>query len=70
MDTYGGLCAALPPQAWGEVMDNEYAVWTPPKNAGCYVIGGSVQIYMQVRPNWLARTMCRWLLQWEWRDAK
>jgi len=51
-------------------ISGESAKWQQRKNAGCYVIGGNFYVYVIARPNWLARVMCRLLLQWEWRDAK
>jgi hypothetical protein len=39
--------------------------------AGHWHIGGEMGLHLGLyeRPRWLTRVMCKWLLQWEWRDS-
>jgi hypothetical protein len=49
-----------------------YAFRPLPLYVGWYQIGGpgALQVHVFVRPRWLTRVMVRFLLQWEWHDAK
>ncbi len=63
-----------------ETMSADWIISEPPKLVGDYTIGakskkGAEQnLYLQFtfsqKPRWLARTMCRILLQWYWVDEK
>ena len=50
--------------------DRGFNIFTPPINAGYFRIGGSLTIHLAQRPNWLARKMSKWLLEWEWFDKE
>jgi hypothetical protein len=45
-----------------------FAVFPSPQPAGYYEIGG-LRLTLHRRPSWLARLLCRWLLEWEWHDG-
>ena len=42
-----------------------------PISVGCYRIGGAsgMHVHLLRRPRWVARFLCRHLLEWEWIDA-
>lgn len=40
-----------------------------PPRAGYWQMG-SLRIYQQRKPGWIARLFSRWLLEWEWVDIK
>lgn len=42
-----------------------------PAYVGAWCVGGAqgLRFCVSKRPGWLARLMCRWLLEWEWIDA-
>jgi hypothetical protein len=48
-------------------MSNFYVI-PAPEPVGYYELGGW-RITLHRRPSWLARLLCRWLLQWEWHDG-
>jgi hypothetical protein len=43
-----------------------------PKYVGYWIIGGDtgLRVAQTRKPRRLTRAMCRWLLQWEWRDGQ
>jgi len=46
-------------------------VSTIPKYVGGWQIGGSTGLTVNQtrRPRWLTRVLCRWLLEWEWKEV-
>lgn len=44
--------------------------WLQPKSAGCYRFGGDARLFVKTRPRWLTRVLMKWLIEWEWEDAK
>lgn len=41
----------------------------PPPVVGAYWIGEHLAISLTRRPHRLARLLCRWLLDWRWKDV-
>lgn len=39
-----------------------------PPQLGGYDLGG-IRMMLTRRPHWIARFLCRWLLDWRWKDA-
>lgn len=39
-----------------------------PATIGSYDLGG-IEFNLTRKPHWLARQLCRWLLDWRWTDA-
>jgi hypothetical protein len=44
--------------------------FTPPKNAGWYIINEHLHFIFEKKPNWFHRKMTYLLLGWEWVDIK
>lgn len=44
--------------------------FTFPKFVGHWLIGGAtgLRLFQARKPRWLTRVLCRWLLEWQWRD--
>jgi hypothetical protein len=53
------------------VNDSTYTFAEPLKFVGHWKIGGPIglRVSLMVRPRWLTRVMCKWLLEWEWEDT-
>jgi hypothetical protein len=45
-----------------------YKIHQPPKQVGGYDIG-NISLMLTRRPHWVARLLCRVLLDWRWHDA-
>ena len=46
-----------------------FKVTQPPPNVGRYRIGGNFYIMLTKKPHFLARWMCKLLLDWHWEDG-
>jgi len=44
--------------------------YTPPKNAGWYIINEHLHFIFEKKPNWFHRKMTYLLLGWDWVDNK
>ena len=48
---------------------NGFTIKPLPKNEGGYRIGGHFKIMLTKKPHFLARWMCKLLLDWYWEDG-
>ena len=46
-----------------------YVFTHPPAKAGCWVIGGDLNVFVCKKPNWFHKKMTKFFLGWEWRDG-
>jgi hypothetical protein len=46
-----------------------HEITTPPKNVGGYRIGVHFKIMLTKKPHFLARWMCKLLLDWHWEEG-
>ena len=48
---------------------NGFTIKPMPKNEGGYRIGGHFKIMLTKKPHFLARWMCKLLLDWHWEEG-
>ena len=46
-----------------------YVFTHPPEKAGCWVIGGDLNVFVCKKPNWFHIKMTKFFFGWDWKDG-